>query len=59
MYLFCPILRWLLAGGSFYGQCSTWRAGRPDQGILLVWPNVYTTVTLVPISHSQEMNLSS
>ena len=59
MYLFCPKLRWLLAGVSFYGQCFTRRADRPDQVILLVWPNVYTTVTLVPISHSQETNWSS
>ena len=28
-----------LAGVSFYGPCSTWRAGHLDQAILLVWPH--------------------
>ena len=28
----------MLAGASFYGPCSTWRAGHLDQVILLVWP---------------------
>ena len=28
-----------LAGVSFNGPCSTWRAGHLDQVILLVWPN--------------------
>ena len=31
---------WLLAGVSFYGPCSTWRAGCLDQVILLVRPEV-------------------
>ena len=33
-----PRLCWRLAGICFYGQCFTWRAGHPDQVILLVWP---------------------
>ena len=35
-----PKLCWLLAGASFYGPCSTWRAGRLGQVALLVWPNI-------------------
>ena len=34
----CPKLCWRLAGASFYGPSSTWRAGRLDQIILFVWP---------------------
>ena len=35
----CPKRCWRLSGVSFYGPCSTWRAGHPDdQVILLVWP---------------------
>ena len=38
IYLFSPKPRWLLARVSFYGSCSTWRAGSVvDQVILLVW----------------------
>ena len=39
----CPKLCWRLAGVSFYGPCSTWRAGYLDQVILLVWPKLLTT----------------
>ena len=37
-FYLCPRLCWRLAGICFYGQCFTWRAGHPDQVILLVWP---------------------
>ena len=37
-FYLCPKLCWRLAGVSFYGPCSTWRAGHLDQVILLVWP---------------------
>ena len=37
-FYLCQKLCWRLAGVSFYGPCSTWRAGRLDQVILLVWP---------------------
>ena len=33
-----PKPSWRLAGVSFYVPSSTWRAGRLDQVILLVWP---------------------
>ena len=39
-YLY-PKLSWRLAGFSFYGPCSTWRAG---QVILLVWPYYITII---------------
>ena len=38
-FYLCPKLCWRLAGVSFYGTCSTWRAGHLDQVILSVWPN--------------------
>ena len=38
-FYICPKLCWMLAGVSFYGPCSTWRACHLDQVILLVWPN--------------------
>ena len=34
----CPKLCLPLVGVSFYGPCSTWRAGRLEQVILLAWP---------------------
>ena len=37
-YLY-PKLGWRLAGVSFFGPYSTWRAGHLDQVILLVLPN--------------------
>ena len=37
-FYLCPKLCWRLAGVSFYVPSSTWRAGRLDQVILLVWP---------------------
>ena len=39
-FYLCPKLRWRLAAVSFYGSCSTWRAGHLDQVILLVWHNI-------------------
>ena len=38
-FYLCPKLYWRLAEISFYGPNSTWRAGRLDKVILLVWPN--------------------
>ena len=40
LFYLCPKLCWRLAGVSFYGPCSAWRAGRRDQVILLVWSKV-------------------
>ena len=40
-FYLCSKLCWMLAGVSFYGPCSTWRAGHLDQVILLVWPYNY------------------
>ena len=37
-FYLCPKLCWRLAGVSYYGTCSTWRAGCQDQVIVLVWP---------------------
>ena len=37
-FYLCQKLCWRLAGVSFYVPSSTWRAGRLDQVILLVWP---------------------
>ena len=43
-FYICPKLCWL-AGVSFYGPCSTWRAGHLDQVILLVWP--YCSILII------------
>ena len=43
-FYLCPKLCWGLAGVSFYVPTSTWRAGRLDQVILLVWPYVRTYI---------------
>ena len=37
-FYLCPKLCWRLAGVSFYGPRSTWRAGHLDHIILLVLP---------------------
>ena len=53
-FYLCPKLCWRLAGVSFYGPSTTWRAGRLDQVILLVWPYElvaigYTTTHCLPV----------
>ena len=44
-FYLCPKLCWRLAGVSFYGPYSSWRAGHLDQVILLVWPNDHGIVS--------------
>ena len=39
-FCLCQKPSWRLAGVSFYGPFSTWRAGHLDQVILLVWPKI-------------------
>ena len=52
IYLYRPKLRWLLAGVSLYGLCSTCTAGHLDLAVLLVLPKRDRESCFIKEAHS-------